>query len=164
MEIWDAYDTQENRLGIDLIRGEKIPEGMLHLVCEILVQHEDGSFLLMQRDPCKESWPGKWEASAGGSALKGEDPETCARRELEEETGICAEQMTQLYHSQTATAIHYGYLCKTDHPKDQIRLQEGETVAYQWMDPELFYAFMDTDDFIPTARERLKELRDRKER
>ena len=32
---------------------------------------------------------GKREAIAGGSDLQGEDPLTCAIRELQEETGIC---------------------------------------------------------------------------
>ena len=35
MEIWDAYDENENLTGVNLIRGEAIPEGLFHLVCEI---------------------------------------------------------------------------------------------------------------------------------
>lgn len=50
MELWDAYDRHGNKLpGVTLRRGEPVPEGMYHLVSEVLVRHTDGSFLLMRR-------------------------------------------------------------------------------------------------------------------
>ena len=88
MEIWDGYLKDGSLAGVDLIRGEKIPSGLYHLVSEVLVRHIDGDYLLMQRDYCKHNYGGYYEASAGGSALKGEDKLTCAKRELQEETGI----------------------------------------------------------------------------
>ena len=39
--------------GKTLIRGQAIPEGMSHLVCDIIVRHTDGTYLLMQRDERK---------------------------------------------------------------------------------------------------------------
>ena len=68
MEIWDAYDKDFNKIeDMTRIRGEEasIPVGIYHLVCNILVQHKDGTYLLMQRDPGK-AYPLLWEASAGG--------------------------------------------------------------------------------------------------
>ena len=50
MEIWDGYNIDGSLAGVDLVRGEKIPDGLYHLVCEVLVQHTDGDFLLMKRD------------------------------------------------------------------------------------------------------------------
>ena len=47
MELWDAYDENENIVG-ELVRGEPIPTGLYHLVSEVLVKHTDGSYLLMQ--------------------------------------------------------------------------------------------------------------------
>ena len=38
MEIWDGYFEDGTLAGVDLIRGEKIPEGFYHLVSEVLVQ------------------------------------------------------------------------------------------------------------------------------
>lgn len=83
-EIWDAYDRQFNRIeNTKLIRGESIPDGIYHLVGEIIVRHKDGTFLLMQRDFNKHLG-GMWELTAGGSALEGETPLECAIRELKE--------------------------------------------------------------------------------
>ena len=135
MEKWDAYDGHLNRIdGMTLIRGEEIPDGVFHLCCEIIVKHADGTYLLMQRD-IRKHLGGMWEATAGGSALQGEDPLTCAIRELLEETGIATNELKEI-----GRVLHYGhktyyveYLCNTDVDKDSIILQEGETSAYKWV-------------------------------
>ena len=145
-EIWDAYDSTFNIIDdLSLVRGEAVPDGVFHLVCEIIVKHTDGSFLLMQRDPVKHLG-GKWELTAGGSALKGESPAECAFRELKEETGIEADGLTELNR-----LVHYGhhtlyvdYLCVTGCEKDSVTLQKGETVAYKWVTKEEFLR-METD-------------------
>lgn len=135
MEIWDAYDKGFNKIdGMSLVRGEPIPDGCFHLVCEIIVRHVDGSYLLMQRD-MRKHLGGMWEATAGGSALQGESPLDCATRELREETGISSENLTEI-----GQVLHYGhktiyvdYLCNTDIDKNNIILQDGETSAYKWI-------------------------------
>ena len=137
-EIWDAYDSSFNIIeDLSLVRGEALPDGVFHLVCEVVVRHTDGSFLLMQRDPVKPLG-GKWELTAGGSALKGESPAECAFRELREETGIEADGLTELNR-----LVHYGhhtlyvdYLCVTGCEKTSVTLQKGETVAYKWVSAE----------------------------
>ena len=135
MELWDAYDRNLEKIeGMTLIRGEKIPEGVYHLVCDVIVRHTDGEYLLMQRDSRKH-YGGMWEATAGGSALQGESPLDCAIRELREETGIRAEQLEEVGRVRAAgrNAIYCEFLCVTDCRKDSIILQEGETSAYKWV-------------------------------
>ena len=135
-ELWDAYDNHFNKLnGITLVRGESIPDGIFHLVCEIIVRHIDGTYLLMQRD-YRKHLGGKWEVTAGGSALKGENPLMGAIRELKEETGLMAKDIKELkrivhdgHHS-----LYVEYFCVTDCEKDLIILQEGETVDFKWID------------------------------
>ncbi|EFM29673.1 hypothetical protein HMPREF9352_1049 [Streptococcus gallolyticus subsp. gallolyticus TX20005] len=69
MELWDAYDAHLNVIeGQILVRVEKIPCGVYHLVSEVIVKHSDGTYLLTQRDP-RKNLGGMWEATAGGSAL-----------------------------------------------------------------------------------------------
>ena len=135
MEIWDAYDGNFHKIpGMSLIRGEPIPEGFFHLVCEIIVRHEDGTYLLMQRDKNKH-FGGMWEASAGGSALQGETPLECAVRELREETGILSDHLTEIgrvLHRGHQT-IYVEYLCRTDMDKNHIILQEEETSGFCWV-------------------------------
>ena len=51
MEIWDLYDEQGNKTGEtwERSRAKEIPEGRYHIVCDILIRHQDGSFLLTFR-------------------------------------------------------------------------------------------------------------------
>lgn len=138
MEIWDAYDHNLNKVAdVSLVRGEPIPDGYYHLVCEIIVKHNDGSYLLMQRE--KRKHPGEmWEATAGGSALQGEKPLDCAIRELKEETGIVSEKLTEvgriLHHGHKSFYVEY--ICNTDADKSSIILQDGETSDYKWVTKE----------------------------
>lgn len=136
MELWDAYDVNFNKIeGMTLTRGEPIPQGVFHLVCDVLVRHADGSYLVMQRDPRKHHGL-MWEATSGGSALQGETPLECAKRELFEETGIVAQNITEV-GGETERQCHYvEFLCVTDCAKDSVTLQEGETVAYRWVSKE----------------------------
>ncbi len=135
MELWDAYDSSFKKLEKKtLVRGERIPFGMYHLVGDILVRHVDGMFLVMLRDKRKKHG-GLWEASAGGSAIKGETPLECAVRELREETGIKADDIREIGREQNTKnrALYVEFLCITDADKDSIVLQEGETAGYRWV-------------------------------
>ncbi|MBR4529570.1 MAG: NUDIX hydrolase [Lachnospiraceae bacterium] len=142
MELWDAYDSDGKRIeGMTLVRGstDGIPRGVFHLVCDILVRHVDGTYLLMQRDS-RTRHGGMWEASAGGSALQGESPLACAVRELREETGIEAGDLTEVGRvvDEKTHGLYVEFLFVTDRDKDDIRLQEGETVGYRWVSREEF--------------------------
>ena len=133
MELWDAYDKDFRQIqGITLIRGETIPEGFFHLVCDIIVRHTDGSYLLMQRDRRKH-FGGMWEATAGGSALQGESPLECAIRELQEETGIKSNDLVEVGQVKSHDTIYVEFLCVTDCMKTSVILQDGETIAYKWV-------------------------------
>ena len=158
MELWDAYNEAEEKLGFDLIRGEKIPEGAYHLVCEVVVQSPDGDFLLMQRSWEKEVSPGKWEIGAGGSAMKGESPLEGACRELREETGIEAAGALRELYRMVHREHHAIYLLVTDWPKNRIALQKGETISYRWLSREEFLDFYDNGLSIGSQKGRLKEF------
>lgn len=138
MELWDAYDNKGKLIkNITLVRGETIPDGLYHLVCDILVKHIDGTYLLMQRDN-RKSYGGMWEASAGGSALKGETAFDCAVRELQEETGVFSNDLQEFGRiiNHNHHTIYVEYLCVYKHNKDLISLQDGETQDYKWVNKE----------------------------
>lgn len=156
MELWDGYDRNGESAGCDLVRGEPIPEGLYHLVSEILVQHVDGTYLLMRRDPRKPNYGGFWEATAGGSALKGEDRLACARRELREETGIARGILTSIGRSLSHDTIYENYLCVTDVKKSGITLQKGETVDFRWVSEKKFIQFVNSDQMIDIQKERYR--------
>lgn len=156
MEVWDGYFRDGTRANIDLIRGEVLPDGLYHMVCEVLVQHKDGDYLLMRRDLSKPNYGGYYEATAGGSALKGEDKLTCIKRELFEETGIVSENFEELDHFilDDDKCIIYTFLCVTDCDKTSITLQEGETMSYKWLNEMDFISFVNSGEMIETQKKR----------
>lgn len=153
-EVWDAYYADGTLAGRDLVRGEPIPDGLYHLVSEILVRHTDGDYLLMQRDFRKSNYCGYFEATAGGSALKGEDTLSCARRELQEETGIATGTFTSIGRFVSHNTIYETFLCITDCEKDSVKLQEGETVSFKWVSETEFIDFVNSDAMIDVQRKR----------
>ena len=158
MELWDAYNSAGRLAGFDLVRGERIPSNYFHMVCEAVIQHVDGDYLLMQRSYNKEIYPGKWEIGAGGSALKGESNVEAVLREIKEETGINTGELVEIYNiiHLKHQAIYYGYLMKTPFPKDAIQLQENETIAYKWISKNDLIEFYN-NQCSPTLKERLKD-------
>ena len=120
--------------GVRLVRGDKIDEGIYHLVCDIIVMHTDGTYLLMQRD-FKKHFGGMWELTAGGSALANETPLECAIRELGEETGIVSSNLREVKRivNDEHRSLYVEFLCITDCDKNCITLQKGETIGYKWV-------------------------------
>lgn len=154
METWDLYTADGEKTGLTMTRGEKIPAGYFHMVCDILIRPTDGDYLLMLRSQEKKVYPGRWESSCGGSALAGEDPITAARRELREETGIACEDLELIgcTVNEMNYSIHYDFLGITDCPKDSIVLQPGETEGYRWVSEEAFREFAAGDGMIPSVK------------
>ena len=159
MELWDAYDRNGNKTGEILVRGEPIPEGRYHLVSEVLVRHVDGSYLCMIRSREKPNYPLYPECTAGGSALLGEDPLTCIRRELREETGIEWDDFRLVARTvrEKDSALFCSFVCTVDWPKDRITIQEGETEGYRWLSEEEFGELLRSGRMIPECMERMGE-------
>ncbi len=156
MEIWDGYYKDGTLANIDLVRGEPIPDGLYHLVCEVLVRHIDGDYLLMQRDLKKDIYPGFYEATAGGSALKGENKFDGIKRELFEETGIDCDDFKEFAHYvfDDDNCLFHCFLCTTDCDKNYIKLQKGETISFKWICEKEFIQFVNSDKMIDTQKRR----------
>ena len=159
MELWDAYTRNGVKTGGVLVRGQRMWPGIYHLVCEVLVRHVDGSYLCMIRSREKPNYPLYPECTAGGSALLGESPLDCIRRELREETGIEWTEFEEVARSvrEKYATIFISYLCTVDWPKDRITLQEGETESFRWLSEAEFIELLNSGRMIPGQPERMRE-------
>ncbi len=164
MELWDLYDREGRRTGQTWERSpgsyKQIPDGCYHMVVDILVRHTDGTYLLTLRDMSKDVYPGYWEASAGGSAIVGEEPLDAAKRELFEETGLKAKSFELISHTfrDPSHSMFYSYLAFVDADKDSVILQEGETVDYKWVDERGLLEYADSDLAIKSHNDRYREF------
>ena len=166
MELWDAYNLDFTLIpGVTLHRGsdmpdEDVPEGMYHLVSDIVLKHEDGTYLITRRSLDKPNHPGMWELTAGGAALKGEDALTCAKRELWEETGIKGENFVELGSAANLQkhTIFKIFSSTTSAPKDSVVLLEGETIDYKWVTAEEIRNMTDDELLAKRIRPLVKEL------
>lgn len=160
MEKWDAYLSNGQKTHITLARGQGIPEGLFHLVAEVLVQHSDGDILFMQRSPLKGQYGGYFEASAGGSVLQGEESKDAVVRELAEETGIKAEEplfIDQKVLLDAASLIDRYYL-KTSWDKNAISLQPHETASFIWVPLPELDTFIAGHPILPRQLETIRNV------
>ena len=161
-ELWDAYDADFSPLGYELVRGEPMPEGVFHIVSEVVVRHSDGDYLLMKRHPEKPVHPGKWELTAGGAALRGETPLDCIRRELFEETGITCAEFVQTDRLRIRWSdfgvFFFEFFAIADCPKNAVRLQEGETVDHLWAPKARVLEMFDRGLIVPDLKKRHKKF------
>ena len=159
MELWDSYDRNGRLMDTTLVRDRAIPDGLYHIVCEVLVRHADGNYLLMKRDEHKPIHPGEWEATAGGSAMQGENPMACIRRELLEETGLCADAFTEiaLEINDRGHCRFHSFICTVNCDKAGVKLQEGETVAFKWISEEEFIRFVRSGQMISGQYRRMQQ-------
>jgi ADP-ribose pyrophosphatase YjhB (NUDIX family) len=67
-------------------RNDEVPEGYYRLVVHACL-FKEGKMLIQQKGPLKKN-KDKWDITAGGGALYGENSSEAATRELFEETGI----------------------------------------------------------------------------
>ena len=161
-EVWNAYDLNRNQLPHLLVRGEKIPEGQFHLCVNVLVRHQDGDILFMRRSVNKSLYPGYYEFGAGGSVLAGEDSQTAALRELEEETGLVPDSIRLLEQvCSVKDQCHFDYYeVVVSGDKSQVRYQAGETDAHVWLPLREVPAFVENHPCFKNQKKILSSLID----
>ncbi len=90
---WSAKETvvivdRSNRVTGSAPRAVMRREGLIHRAAYILVFDSVGRLFVQERTMCKDIFPGYHDLCTGGVVLAGEDYETSAVRELEEEIGV----------------------------------------------------------------------------
>lgn len=133
MELLDIYNENRQPTGRTMKRGDQRHPGEYGLIVCVWVYDGKGNVLLTRRAP-EKSFAGTWENS-GGAVKAGEDSRTAVRRELWEETGICAQasEFEYLHTSRDSNNFidHY-CLCRFI-PLEDIKLLPGETDGAMWV-------------------------------
>ncbi|MCR4733788.1 MAG: NUDIX domain-containing protein [Treponema sp.] len=161
MELWDLYDSQRRPLNKTHERGQTFADGEFYVCAEIWVKNSEGKFLITKRHPDKKAG-NLWEFTGGGT-LAGETTLQSAVRELEEESGIKADE-SELKLFATYQKKNYFQdlftVCK-DIDISDIRLQPGENTEARWASPEEIQQMIDKGEFVYSVGLRFGLYRDK---
>ena len=92
MEIWDILDSEGNKTGRTMVKGEeKLPEGFYHLGADVWIKNSENKILIQKRSPQKKLSPNVW-AMTGGSVIKGETSIETIERDTERDHWMTAEE------------------------------------------------------------------------
>lgn len=135
-EIFDVVDESDRVVG-QLPRAEVHRRGLLHRAVHVFVFNAAGQVFLQKRSMAKDRQPGLWDTSSSGHVDSGEDYDTCARRELQEELGVeLATTPTRLFKlpasAETDSEHVWVYRCQWDGP---IKINLDEIESGEWLAP-----------------------------
>jgi isopentenyl-diphosphate delta-isomerase type 1 len=112
-EIFDVVDAND-RVIDQVPRSVVHQKNLLHRASSIFVFNTSGELLLQFRSTTKDQYPSCWTASASGHLDSGEDYETAARRELNEELGLTSPlEFLAKFPAGSETAFEFTALFRT---------------------------------------------------
>jgi 8-oxo-dGTP pyrophosphatase MutT (NUDIX family) len=137
-EFVDIIDEKGRIIG-EASKAEVHRRGLRHRVAAVLLQGEDGKYLIPTASRIKVE-AGLLYHSAAGHVLSGESFVDSARRELQEETGLSADRLEYLgafwfekeYSSRTEKESFHVYQATYRRIMGPVRLNE-EQVSEQWL-------------------------------
>ena len=151
MELFDLYDENRVKTEKTIVRGEKIPDGLYHIVVHVCIFNSKGEMLIQQRQPFKAGWSNMWDVSVGGSAVSGDTSQTAAEREVCEEIGY----NISLKNCRPVITIHFDhgfddiYTVNEDIDLNKLVLQPEEVQAVKWATQDEIIQMIDENKFIP---------------
>ncbi len=149
-ELWDLLDAERRPLGKTHTRGLPLPAGAYHLAVFVWVFNAQGQVLLTRRAPEKAHYGGLW-AATGGAAIAGENSREAVKRELCEETGLCAraEDFVLLQSVRSDERAYFSdiYLLRADVPLEDLTMQPGETTEALWASRETLESLIARGEF-----------------
>lgn len=136
-EIFDVVNDRDEVIG-RRSRREVHRLGLNHRAVHILVFNSRGELFLQKRSMKKDRHPGVWDSSASGHVDSGEDYDTSAVRELEEEIGLkIAKPLQRLFKipacAETEQEFVWIYRCESEGP---FTLNENEIERGEWFSAE----------------------------
>jgi isopentenyldiphosphate isomerase len=147
---------------VDVVsRREMRAQRLRHRTVFVVVQSTDGRVLVHQRSADKDIWPSWWDMAVGGVVGLGEDWDTAARREVEEEIGVVADPVPiddgelALYEDDMVSLVGRRYRVVHDGP---FTFADGEVVQARFVTRDELTRLVDEVPFLPDSLQILLPL------
>ena len=160
MEIWDILDSEGNKTGRTMVKGEeKLPEGFYHLGADVWIKNSENKILIQKRSPQKKLSPNVW-AMTGGSVIKGETSIETIERETFEELGVQlnVKDAKMLTRFRTGNVWVDTYFLKQDIDLSKIIMQKEEVSEVKWATYEEVEEIYQNGQFIKNRWEFVKDI------
>lgn len=130
MEVRDLYDENKKVTGKTFIKGEQVPKGYFYLIVIVVIENDQGEFLIQKRVARKG---GKW-ALTGGHPKAGETSLEGIIEEVKEELGIdVSKDSLTLFKEITHNDQYFDlYYLKKNIEINDIVIQEEEVDSVMW--------------------------------
>lgn len=155
----DIVDEHDNVIGT-VSRSEIRERKLLHRGVAILCRNSKGDVYMHRRTDTKDVFPGLYDCFIGGTVASGEDYDTAAMREINEELGIDSHPVNMIFKHHYAGSdnphLLQFYEVTYDGP---ITHQEAEIAWGSFIPPGELDKIIDDWDFVPDGRELWKRFR-----
>ncbi len=137
MERMDIYDSDGNRTGRTADRGTFLRKGEYFLCAHVILENENGLFLIQQRSATKATRPGMWDITAG-AVDAGETSLDGALREAKEEIGLKLprDQMIFWFRDRRRSCYHDVWYVRMPFTLSDCKMQESEVQALRLVTAE----------------------------
>jgi 8-oxo-dGTP pyrophosphatase MutT (NUDIX family)/aminoglycoside phosphotransferase (APT) family kinase protein len=146
-EVVALYDEEGRPVGA-VPRSVMRSQNLRHAATGIVVRDSYGRVYVHRRTQTKDVYPGRWDFTAGGVVLAGEDPLDGARRELDEELGVTGDLLSlgEADYADDHTTYHaFRYVTSWD---GEVRLQESEVAYGAWVTLDRLLSLVDDPDVL----------------
>lgn len=141
-ELLDLVDENDNVIGTVWKSVAHDDPSKIHREADITVFNKNGE-VLIQRRSMKKSSPGKWENTATGHVLAGENPTDSIVREVKEELGLRIKPTffkKVFVKEKTESKFYWIYYAIVDKPL-KLKLDKNEVMDTKWIRPEQLETF-----------------------
>ncbi len=157
-EYLDIFNIDGDLLG-KLTRSECHQKdiGVYHKAVWVWIKNSKNQYLVQKRSMFKKKSPGKWDMPVAGHVSSGESSILTCVREAQEELGVNVTEKDFIFLKEWVN--QYGwelaqiYLLKLDVDIKDIKLQQEEVEAVQWLEYEDFVNLLYSQEFCEHAIE-----------
>lgn len=149
MELWDLYDKDRVLTKETMVRGDEMKKDTYHLVVHVVIINSENQMLIQQRQWNKNSAPGLWDITVGGSVLAGETSLEGAIRETSEELGIDL-NLNQRPHLSVPFDDAYDdiYIVNQEVELNSLMVPNDEVLGTKWASIDEIYEMIDNKSFV----------------